>query len=307
MAGTAVYFPYMSDADIIDTFLDSSWAEQGLARSTMLAYRSDLTGFSKWLNAQGANLRAADGGDIQMYLASRLQKGMQASSVARILSAIRLFYRYAKRHALRSDDPCTQIITPKPSRYLPSVLSEQETETLLNTPNTDTPKGLRDRAMLELLYACGLRVSELVTLKQGQINMKTGVLRLVGKGMKERLVPIGECATDWLERYLRDSRPALLKDRPRTEDLFVTRQGRAMTRQAFWQMLRQVARKAGITKPLTPHTLRHTFATHLLNHGADLRVVQMLLGHSDLATTQIYTHVAHDKLKDMHRVHHPRG
>ncbi len=242
-----------------------------------------------------------------MYLASRLQKGTRASSVARILSAIRLFYRYAKRHALRGDDPCAQVITPKPSRYLPTVLNEQETETLLNTPDVSTPKGLRDRAMLELLYACGLRVSELVSLKQGQINMKTGVLRLVGKGMKERLVPFGECATDWLERYLRESRPLLLEGRPQTEDLFVTRQGRAMSRQAFWQMLRRMTQKAGITKPLTPHTLRHTFATHLLNHGADLRVVQMLLGHSDLATTQIYTHVAHDKLKNMHRAHHPRG
>ncbi len=297
----------MSDADVIDAFLDSSWAEQGLARSTMQAYRSDLSGFSRWLKAQGNNLCTAGGEDIQMYLASRLQKGTRASSVARILSAIRLFYRYAKRHALRGDDPCAQVITPKPSRHLPTVLNEQETETLLNTPDVGTPKGLRDRAMLELLYACGLRVSELVSLKQGQINMKTGVLRLVGKGMKERLVPFGECATDWLERYLRESRPLLLEGRPQTEDLFVTRQGRAMSRQAFWQMLRRMTQKAGITKPLTPHTLRHTFATHLLNHGADLRVVQMLLGHSDLATTQIYTHVAHDKLKNMHRAHHPRG
>ena len=297
----------MSDADVIDAFLDSSWAEQGLAHATMQAYRSDLSGFSRWLNTQERDLCTAGGEDIQMYLASRLQKGTQASSVARILSAIRLFYRYAKRHALRSDDPCAQVIAPKPSRYLPTVLNEQETETLLNTPDVGTPKGLRDRAMLELLYACGLRVSELVSLKQGQINMKTGVLRLVGKGMKERLVPFGECATDWLERYLRDSRPLLLEGHPQTEDLFVTRRGRAMSRQAFWQMLRQVAKKADITKPLTPHTLRHTFATHLLNHGADLRAVQMLLGHSDLATTQIYTHVAHDKLKNMHRAHHPRG
>ena len=297
----------MSDADVIDAFLDSSWAEQGLARSTMQAYRSDLSGFSHWLKAKGSDLCAAGGEDIQMYLASRLQKGTRASSVARILSAIRLFYRYAKRHALRGDDPCAQVIPPKPSRYLPTVLNEQETETLLSTPDVGTPKGLRDRAMLELLYACGLRVSELVSLRQGQINMKTGVLRLVGKGMKERLVPFGECAADWLERYLRESRPLLLEGRPQTEDLFVTRQGRAMSRQAFWQMLRRTTQKAGITKPLTPHTLRHTFATHLLNHGADLRVVQMLLGHSDLATTQIYTHVAHDKLKNMHRAHHPRG
>ena len=299
--------PMMSDADAIDDFLDSSWAEQGLALATMQAYRSDLTGFSKWLNTQGGDLRTAAGEDIQLYLAARLQKGTRASSVARILSAIRLFYRYAKRHALRGNDPCAQVITPKPSRHLPTVLNEQETETLLSTPDVGAPKGLRDRAMLELLYACGLRVSELVSLKQGQVNMKTGVLRLVGKGGKERLVPFGEYAAEWLERYLRESRPQLLEGRPRTEDLFVTRQGRAMTRQAFWQMLRRLAQRADITKPLTPHTLRHTFATHLLNHGADLRVVQMLLGHSDLATTQIYTHVARDKLKNMHRIHHPRG
>lgn len=297
----------MSDADVIDTFLDSSWAEQGLARSTMQAYQSDLSGFSKWLNAQERDLCTAKGEDIQKYLASRLQEGAQANSVARILSAIRLFYRYAKRYALRGDDPCAQVTPPKPSRYLPTVLSEQETETLLNAPDVATPKGLRDRAMLELLYACGLRVTELVALKQGQINMKTGVLRLIGKGMKERLVPFGECATDWLTRYLEESRPQLLKGHPKSEDLFVTRRGHAMTRQAFWQILRQMARKAGISKPLTPHTLRHTFATHLLNNGADLRVIQMLLGHSDLSTTQIYTHVAHDKLKNMHRNHHPRG
>ena len=297
----------MSETDIIDAFLDSSWAEQGLARATMQAYRSDLTGFSRWLDSKKKSLCAADGTDIQFYLRSRLQENIKPSSVARILSAIRLFYRYAKRNALCGDNPCEQVTTPKPSRYLPSVLSEQEIETLLDTPDVNASKGLRNRAMLELLYACGLRVSELVSLKQGQINLRTGVLRLVGKGQKERLVPFGECAADWLERYLKDARPVLMEGHPRTEDLFVTRQGHAMTRQAFWQMLRQVARKAGITKPLTPHTLRHTFATHLLNHGADLRVVQMLLGHSDLATTQIYTHVAHDELKSMHRAHHPRG
>ncbi len=297
----------MSDADAIDAFLDSSWAEQGLAHATMKAYRSDLSGFSSWLRDQGGDLRGAGGDDIQMYLAARLQKGARATSVARVLSAIRLFYRYAKRHALRADDPCARVIAPKPSQYLPAVLSEQEIETLLAAPDVGEPRGLRDRAMLELLYACGLRVSELVSLKRGQINMESGVLRLVGKGGKERLAPFGECASDWLARYLRDSRPRLLKGRSRTEDFFVTRQGRAMSRQAFWQTLRRMARKSGIGKPLTPHTLRHTFATHLLNNGADLRSVQMLLGHSDLATTQIYTHVAQDRLKRMHRVHHPRG
>ena len=197
--------------------------------------------------------------------------------------------------------------TPKSARLLPSVLTEQETESLLEAPDVTTVKGLRDRAMLELLYACGLRVSELIALRRDQVNMQTGVLRIIGKGLKERLVPYGECAAHWLERYLQEARPQLMEGRTEQGDLFVTRSGRAMSRQAFWQTLRQLAKRAGISKPLSPHTLRHTFATHLLNHGADLRVVQMLLGHADLATTQIYTHLAHDELKTMHRTHHPRG
>ena len=297
----------MSDIDIIDGFLDSSWAERGLSRATLQAYRTDLRGFSQWLGARGSNLQAAGLEDVHLYMKARLKKGLKPSSAARMLSAVRLFYRYAKRHALRDDNPCERAEIPKLSRYLPSVLNEYEVNTLLETPDVGTPKGLRDRAMLEVLYACGLRVSELVSLKQGQVNLGSNVLRLTGKGMKERLVPFGEHATSWLRRYLMESRPKLMIGHPPSEDLFVTRRGRAMTRQAFWQVLRQLAKRAGISKPLTPHTLRHTFATHLLNHGADLRVVQMLLGHSDLSTTQIYTHVAHDHLKDLHRLHHPRG
>ncbi len=297
----------MHDSDAIDAFLDGSWAEQGLARATLQAYRSDLQGFSRWLQACGADLITMDGGVIQQYLASRLQDGTKASSVARILSAVRLFCNYAQRHAWRCDDPCEQVMPPRPSRLLPAVLSEREMEDLLEAPDTGKPKGVRDRAMLELLYACGLRVSELIALRHDQVNLKADVLRLTGKGGKERLVPFGECAAQWLERYLREARPKLMQGCAETGDLFVTRRGQAMSRQGFWFVLRQLARRVGIAKPLSPHTLRHTFATHLLNHGADLRVVQMLLGHSDLSTTQIYTHVAHDDLKNLHRAHHPRG
>lgn len=297
----------MHDADAIDAFLDGSWAEQGLARATLQAYRSDLQGFSRWLQAHSIDLLTVDGSMVQQYLAARLQDGTKASSVARILSAIRLFSAHAKRHAWRGDDPCEQVVPPRPLRLLPAVLSEREMEDLLQAPDTANPKGVRDRAMLELLYACGLRVSELILLRHDQINLKTDVLRLTGKGGKERLVPFGECAAQWLERYLKDARPKLMEGCAETGDLFVTRRGRAMSRQGFWLLLRQLAQRAGIAKPLSPHTLRHSFATHLLNHGADLRVVQMLLGHSDLSTTQIYTHVAQDDLKTLHREHHPRG
>jgi len=298
----------MSDSDTIDAFLDSSWAERGLAKATLQSYRADLNAYAQWLNQEGQMLLAADSSVLQSYLAAQLRRGLEASSVARNLSAIRLFYRYAKRQGLREDNPCEQILAPKQPRHLPSVLSEEEIENLLGAPDCTTPAGLRDRAMLELLYACGLRVSELISLQCAQVNLKNAVVRLTGKGEKERLVPFGECAADWLKQYLRDGRPKLLDGHAETEDLFLTqRTGRAMSRQAFWQILRKRAREAGITKPLSPHTLRHTFATHLLNYGADLRVVQMLLGHSDLGTTQIYTHLAHDELKKLHQTHHPRG
>ena len=298
----------MPDADVIDAFLDHRWAERGLSRATLQAYRSDLSGLARWLGRRGGGLLTADAAALQEYLAHCLQERIRASSVARMLSAFRSFYRYALQHALCERDPSAQVAAPKRDRPLPAVLTEDEVERLLQAPDTACPRGLRDRAMLELLYASGLRVGELVALRHAQVNRRAGVLRLSGKGGKERMVPFGECAAGWLERYLAEARGALLGTAGgAAEDLFVTRRGRAMTRQAFWQLLRRYARRAGIAKTLSPHVLRHTFATHLLNHGADLRVVQMLLGHGDLSTTQIYTHLARDELKTMHRTHHPRG
>ena len=299
----------MPDADVIDAFLDHRWAERGLSRATLQAYRSDLSGLARWLGRRGGDLLTADPAALQEYLAHCLQERIRASSVARMLSAFRSFYRYALQHALCERDPCAQVAAPKRDRPLPEVLTEDEVERLLQAPDTARPRGLRDRAMLELLYASGLRVGELVALQHAQVNRRASVLRLSGKGGKERMVPFGECAAGWLERYLAEARAALLGDAAggAVEDLFVTRRGRAMTRQAFWQLLRRYARQAGIRKTLSPHVLRHTFATHLLNHGADLRVVQMLLGHGDLSTTQIYTHLARDELKTLHRTHHPRG
>ena len=298
----------MPDADVIDAFLDHRWAERGLSRATLDAYRSDLAGLARWLGRRGAGLLTADAAALQEYLAHRLRGRVRASSAARMLSAFRAFYGYALQHALCERDPCAQVAAPKRGRPLPAVLTEDEMERLLRAPDAGDPRGLRDRAMLELLYASGLRVSELVALQLAQVNRRAGVLRLSGKGGKERMVPFGECAAGWLERYLKEARGALLgADAGAAEDLFVTRRGRGMTRQAFWQLLRRYARRAGIGKTLSPHVLRHTFATHLLNHGADLRVVQMLLGHGDLSTTQIYTHLARDELKALHRTHHPRG
>lgn len=298
----------MPDADVIDAFLDHRWAERGLSRATLAAYRSDLAGLARWLGRRGADLLTADAAALQEYLAHRLQGRVRASSAARMLSAFRSFYGYALQHALCERDPCAQVAAPKRGRPLPEVLTEDEMERLLRAPDAGDPRGLRDRAMLELLYASGLRVSELVALQLAQVNRRAGVLRLSGKGGKERMVPFGECAAGWLERYLADARGALLGEgAAAVEDLFVTRRGRGMSRQAFWQLLRRHARRAGIRKTLSPHVLRHTFATHLLNHGADLRVVQMLLGHGDLSTTQIYTHLARDELKTLHRTHHPRG
>ena len=298
----------MPDADVIDAFLDHRWAERGLSRATLDAYRSDLSGLAGWLGRRGAGLLTADAAALQEYLAHRLRGRVRASSAARMLSAFRSFYGYALQHALCERDPCAQVAAPKRGRPLPEVLTEDEMERLLQAPDAGTPRGLRDRAMLELLYASGLRVSELVALQHAQVNRRAGVLRLSGKGGKERMVPFGECAAGWLERYLAEARGALLgAGAAAVEDLFVTRRGRGMTRQAFWQLLRRYARRAGIRKTLSPHVLRHTFATHLLNHGADLRVVQMLLGHGDLSTTQIYTHLARDELKTLHRTHHPRG
>jgi integrase/recombinase XerD len=291
----------------IDTFLDSIWAEHGLSDHTLAAYRADLTALARWLAPRGRRVEQADRADLLAYLSHRVAGGARPRSTARLLSSLRRFYRHMVRDGSRQDDPTAQIDSPKLGRPLPDTLSEADVEALLAAPDTGNDLGLRDRAMLELIYASGLRVSELVGLRVDQVNLRHGVVRTLGKGGKERLVPLGEEASAWVTRYLAEARPALLRGHGACDDLFVTRRGGAMTRQAFWHLIRRYARQAGIDKHLSPHTLRHAFATHLLNHGADLRVVQMLLGHSDLSTTQIYTHVARARLKELHGKHHPRG
>jgi integrase/recombinase XerD len=291
----------------IEAFLDALWMEQGLSANTLAAYRRDLEGLAHWLQGQSAGtLTGAQAYDLQAYLKYRTEQGGKASSAARLISSLRRFYRYYLREGRITQDPTEQMDSPKLGRPLPKALSEAEVEALLAAPDTETPLGLRDRAMLELLYATGLRVTELVSIQVTQINQRQGIVRVVGKGEKTRLVPLGEEAEDWLGRYLRQGRPALLKGR-QCESVFVTQRGAGLTRQAFWYAIKRYAQQAGIQKHLSPHTLRHSFATHLLNHGADLRVVQMLLGHSDLSTTQIYTHVANERIKQLHATHHPRG
>ncbi|MEZ5542723.1 MAG: site-specific tyrosine recombinase XerD [Pseudomonadota bacterium] len=289
----------------IARFTDTLWLERGLSEHTLAAYRNDLAGLAGWLLAQGRTLLTARRQDLLDYLAARVTEGARPRTTARLLSALRRFYRHQVREGRLQEDPSVRIDAPRIGRPLPDSLSEQEVEALLQAPDTGDALGLRDRAMLELLYACGLRVSELVGLALDQVNLVQGVVRLRGKGGKERLVPLGEEAVDWLQRYLEDGRAQLAAGGSR--HLFVSRRGQGMTRQTFWHRIRQHAIKASINKHLSPHTLRHAFATHLLNHGADLRVVQMLLGHSDLSTTQIYTHVARERLKDLHAQHHPRG
>jgi integrase/recombinase XerD len=302
------------DIDSIDTashqdierFLDTLWMERGLSENTLAAYRNDLNGFARWLTGRNRVLCAARRQDLLDYLAERVGAGARPRTTARLLSSLRRFYRYLVREGRLKDDPSARIDTPRIGRPLPDSLSEAEVELLLDAPDSGDPLGLRDRAMLELLYACGLRVSELVNVTIEQVNLTQGVVRLMGKGNRERLVPLGEEAAQWLQRYIREGRPALAGE-VSARPLFITRRGKAMTRQAFWYRLRHYAVKSGINRKLSPHTLRHAFATHLLNHGADLRVVQMLLGHSDLSTTQIYTHVARERLKELHAQHHPRG
>jgi len=291
---------------LVERFLDAQWMERGLSANTLAAYARDLAGFSRWLSAQGAGLASADRQLLQVYLAHRHSQGSRPRSVARLLSCLRRFYAFALREGLVRDNPTERIEAPRLGRSLPAALGEAEVEALLAAPAVDAPLGLRDRAMLEMLYATGLRVSELVGLPMTAVNLRQGVLRVVGKGSKTRLVPLGEEAQDWLQRYLDTARAELLDARP-CEAVFVTRRGGPLTRQAFWYLIKRYAVRAGIGQSLSPHTLRHSFATHLLNHGADLRVVQMLLGHSDLSTTQIYTHVANARLKALHAAHHPRG
>ena len=291
---------------MIEQFTDAMWMERGLSRNTLSAYRNDLSGLASWLLKQGKTLQTARRQDLLAYLSDRVDGGAKPRTTARLLSSMRRFYRYQVREGQLQEDPSVRIDTPRIGRPLPDTLSESEVEALLDAPDEEDTLGVRDRAMLELLYACGLRVSELVSMTSDQASLTQGVVRLVGKGNKERLVPMGEEAVDWLQYYLDESRPELAAGSS-AKQLFITRRGKGMTRQAFWYRIRHYAVKSGINKPLSPHTLRHAFATHLLNHGADLRVVQMLLGHSDLSTTQIYTHVARERLKDLHAQHHPRG
>lgn len=294
------------DVRPIETFIDALWIEQGLSDNTLAAYRSDLMQLANWLDQQGQSMLQADPGLLTRYLAARMQAGVSARTAARLLSAMKRFFAYQVREGRIKDDPCAVIEAPRLGRSLPTSLTEEEVESLLQTPDTQSALGYRDRAMLELLYATGLRVSELVNLQLYQVNFRQGVLRVTGKGNKERLVPMGEEAIDWLESFIREHRPDILGQR-QSESVFPTRRGSAMTRQAFWQAIKRYATQAGIRKRLSPHTLRHAFATHLINHGADLRVVQLLLGHSDLSTTQIYTHVAQARLKTLHQQFHPRG
>ena len=294
-----------ADATAITGFLDTIWAENGLAQQTLDSYRRDLEGLARWRD--GAGLADADRSALYDYLAWRTREGYSPRSNARLLSALRAFYAFRVRRGQRHDDPTALLTPPKLPRSLPKALAESQIDALLNTPDLDTPLGLRDRAMLELMYAAGLRVSELVNLPATALNLRQGVLRVMGKGSKERLVPLGEEAQHWLERYLAQSRPQLAGKRA-LAPLFIEASGNAPTRQAFWHLVKRYAVLAGIDPAkISPHGLRHSFATHLLNHGADLRALQMLLGHSSLSTTQIYTLVAREQLKRLHARHHPRG
>ena len=296
-----------SEDPLLDEFCDALWLEDGLSRNTLASYRQDLTQFQTWLaGTQGKSLLGADNSDIQTYLGYKFALHTKASTASRLLSSLKRLYQYALRQNRIGIDPTLNIDSPKLPRGLPKTLTEADVEKLLATPNVEEALGLRDRTMLETLYASGLRVSELVTLKISQVSQDMGVVRIMGKGSKERLVPLGEEALDWIKRYLKESRPQILGRRT-TDAMFVTARGAAMTRQSFWHILKRHTALAGLRMPISPHTLRHAFATHLLNHGADLRVVQLLLGHSDISTTQIYTHVARERLKQLHARHHPRG
>ena len=301
--------PPAADADLvaIDQFLERLWAEAGLARATLDSYRRDLDGFARWLGTRGTGLLAAGQQDIFAYLSERAIQRYAARSNARLLSALRAFYAQQLRRKVLAQDPTALIEAPRLGRSLPKALSESEIDALLQAPAIDTPTGLRDRAVIELMYAAGLRVSELVGLPAVAVNLRQGVLRVMGKGSKERLVPMGEEAQHWLQRYLDEARPRLAGKRA-LAPLFITDKGEALTRQQCWQLVKRLAGVAGIDPArISPHGLRHSFATHLLNHGADLRALQMLLGHSSLSTTQIYTLVAREGLKRLHRQHHPRG
>ena len=292
--------------EFVDKFLDAIWMERGLSQNTLGAYRADLMTLARGLAEKQKSIDVADKADLLAFIAGRVEGGAKPRSTARQLSSFRRFFRYIMREGMRDTDPTADIEMPRIGRSLPKTLTEDEVETLLSAPNTDEPLGHRDRAMLELLYATGLRVSELINLTQSQINFNQGVLRIVGKGDRERLIPLGDESQRWLKDFIDGPRMEILLER-QTDYLFPTRRGDRMTRQAFWHIIKRYAQKAGVRKKMSPHSLRHAFATHLLNRGADLRVVQLLLGHSDLSTTQIYTHVARERLKDLHGEHHPRG
>ena len=296
---------------LIDAFCDQVWLQDGLAASSLASYRRDLVAWARWLghdeSSRGKGLLAAKQGDIEAYLAAQFKTGAKSSSINRRLSSLRRFYRLQVLVGALKDDPTLRIQAPKLPRHLPKNLSEAQITTLLDAPDPETTLGLRDRAMLETLYATGLRVSELVGLTMAQVSLDMGIVRVLGKGNKERLVPMGEEAIGWLERYLTSARVELAGS-SKTNAVFLTARRGPLSRQAFWQLIKRYGLKAGIASAkLSPHTLRHAFATHLLNHGADLRVVQLLLGHADITTTTIYTHVARERLKQLHQRHHPRG
>jgi integrase/recombinase XerD len=291
---------------LVEQFLDALWAERGLSRNTLQSYRYDLAQLAAQQRARGRQLTAASREDLLHFLAAQMRAGRSPRSLSRYLSGFRQFYRWLLREGRIARDPTALIESPKLGRGLPRALNEQQVTGLLEAPAVETARGLRDRTMLELMYASGLRVSELVGLELQDVNLNQGVVRVTGKGGKERLVPLGGEALAWLQRYLREARPELTRGSGCAQ-MFVTARRAGMTRQAFWHAIRKYALAAGISQAVSPHMLRHSFATHLLNHGADLRVVQLLLGHSDLSTTQIYTHIAREGLKQMHRKHHPRG
>jgi integrase/recombinase XerD len=295
------------DGKLIDAFCDRLWLQDGLAQTSLASYRRDLVAFDAWLFERGKGLLRADRGDLEAWLANQFAAKAKATSVARRLSTLRRFYRQQLEDGGVRSDPTLRVRAPKRPRRLPKYLSEAQVDALLDAPAVATTLGLRDRAMLETLYATGLRVSELVGLKLAQVGLNDGVVRVMGKGSKERLVPLGEESVAWLQRYLKQARP-LLADSSKHQHVFLTQRHAPLSRQAFWALIKRYATRAGIARTaLSPHVLRHAFATHLLNHGADLRVVQLLLGHSNITTTTIYTHVARERLKQLHARHHPRG
>jgi integrase/recombinase XerD len=291
--------------DSIDAFIDALWLEEGLSRNTLAAYRRDLSLYAAWLGGQARAIDSTAEVDLNAYFAAK-HGASKATTANRRLTVFKRYFRWALRERRITSDPTLRLESARQPLRVPRTLTESQVEALLDAPDVDTPLGLRDRTMLELMYASGLRVSELVGLKTFNVSMGEHVLRVFGKGSKERLVPFGQVARDWIARYLAEARPVILAGQ-QTDDLFVTARGHGMTRVMFWMIVKKHARTAGVTAPLSPHTLRHAFATHLINHGADLRAVQMLLGHADISTTTIYTHVARERLKQLHAQHHPRG